>query len=359
MNSYRLEGLDPPTINFLEFMRPALLILLSIIVVGLPAAETAPTQLSVEERAGIRDLAVANNTNDLGQLKGADLKTVRAADGKILVPRLSNLHFLSDGRKEKLDVYLPPGATKSNRPAVLFIHGGGFKGGDKAEFRSASVSADFARAGYLVVSCNYMLASKKNPGVWPQNVRDCRDAVRWMRQNALALGIDPSRIAVAGGSAGGYLALMVGLSDDRVELGGDPVAKVSARVAGIINMYGVTDPTDHGKETLINAGPEAERLFSPVTHVKANSPPVLILHGSADTTVPLKESEDLVNALLAAKADHEFVVVKDAVHTFDLHPAGLGWRRVAYKQGVRKEDTSESPDLEAVTLAFLRRTIGQ
>mgnify|MGYP000888341580 CR=1 FL=1 len=113
--------------------------------------------------------------------------------------RLSDVPFLGAGRKEKLDLYFPNGPRRSDRPAVVFIHGGGFTGGDKAEYRSASVSADLCRAGYVVVSCNYVLGAKDKPGVWPRNIADCRDAVRWMRANADALGLDPDRIAVAGG----------------------------------------------------------------------------------------------------------------------------------------------------------------
>ena len=337
-------------------MRLSLLSVFLCLTLGVQAAEPVPAKISVEERVGIQNLESIKSISELAALK-LDQSPI---DGKrVIVRRLTNLNFLPEGRDDKLDLYLPPGEFKKARPAVLFIHGGGFKTGDKAEFRSASVSADLARAGYVVASCNYVLFSKKNPGVWPQNISDCRNAVRWMRQNAEALGVDPSRIAVAGGSAGGYLALMVGLSEDRAELGGDKDAKVSAKVSAIIDMYGVTDSEHHGKETLVNAGPEAERLFSPIVHVKVGSPPVLILHGSADPTVPLKESEDLAKAMIAAKLDHEFIVIKDAVHTFDLHPTGSGWSRVSLYKGVSGKDTSESPDIESVTIDFLRRTIGR
>ena len=151
--------------------------------------------------------------------------------------RLSNLAFLPAARSERLDLYVQYARDfKVRRPGVLFIHGGGFTGGDKAEYRSASVSADLARAGYVVVSCNYVLGPKDKPGVWPRNIADCREAVRWMRANADALGLDPDRIAVAGGSAGGYLALMVGLSDDKTGPGGDHAAKHSAKVSAVIDF---------------------------------------------------------------------------------------------------------------------------
>lgn len=340
-------------------MRTHFLAVLLCFVFELQAAEPVASKLSVEERAGIQDLEAIKSISEFSALKSDEPK-VRAADGgRVDVRRLSNLNFLAEGRTEKLDIYLPPGVFKKGRPAILFIHGGGFKTGDKAEFRSASVSADLARAGYVVASCNYILSTKKTPGVWPDNISDCRNAVRWLRQNAEALGVDPSRIAVAGGSAGGYLALMVGFSDDRAELGGDKSAKVSAKVSAVIDMYGVTDSGQHGKETLVNAGPEAERLFSPIAHVKAGCPPVLILHGSSDPTVPIKESEDLVKALVAAQTDYEFIVIKDAAHTFDLHPAGAGWMRISSYKGITMENTSSQADVEAATVEFLGRTIGR
>jgi acetyl esterase/lipase len=279
---------------------------------------------------------------------------------KVITFHLDNQTFLEKNRKEKLDVYIPSGEWKNNRPAVLFIHGGGFKGGDKAEYRSASVSADLARAGYVAVSCNYVLSTKDKPGAWPQNIADCREAVRWMRKNASDLGIDPQRIAVAGGSAGGYLALMVGLVDEKPELGGDPKAAISSKVSAVINMYGVTSSGKHGKEMLANLGPDADKIFSPMTYVTSKSVPVLILHGTADKTVDIKESKNLEEALIKNKVDYNFVEVEEAEHTFDLHPPkAKGWKLSGTFKGQAESRTSNDPDVKAVVVEFLERTIGK
>jgi len=261
----------------------------------------------------IHELAEADKPAGL-----ADLPRLREAQkGKVFtqempnpVFRLSDLAFLGPDRKEKLDLYLPTGPDRSDRPAVVFIHGGGFTGGDKAEYRSASVSADLARAGYVVVSCNYVLGPKTKEGVWPQNIADCREAVRWVRGHAKELGVNPDRIAVAGGSAGGYLALMVGLSDDKTGPGGDPKATVSAKVAAVIDLYGVVNFSKHGKG-------------------------------------------DVPGASAAEQA-----------HTFDLHPKGTGWTRVAVRWAAdgnetRVETRHAQPGLAEPTLDFLKRTIGQ
>ncbi|MCX6888929.1 MAG: alpha/beta hydrolase [Verrucomicrobia bacterium] len=280
------------------------------------------------------------------------------------VYRLSDIPFLGADRKEKLDLYYPSGDFRPNRGAVVFIHGGGFTGGDKAEYRSASVSADLCRAGYVVVSCNYVLGSKTKEGVWPQNIADCRNAVRWVRVHAKELGVDPARIAVAGGSAGGYLALMVGLSDDRTGPGGDPAAKISAKVSGVIDMYGVVNFSKHGKGDVPGVSAEAQQAYLPTYQADMRDPPVLILHGTADTTVDIAQSDELAAALVIAKLRFDYIRVTDAPHTFDLHPKGKGWKRdrIDYDTtgvpGMGK-DASDNPDVTAPTLQFLRGVIGK
>ena len=273
--------------------------------------------------------------------------------------RLSDVPFLGAGRKEKLDLYFPSGDFRSNRPAVVFIHGGGFTGGDKAEYRSASVSADLCRAGYVVVSCNYVLGPKDKSGVWPQNIADCRNAVRWLRAHAKELGVNPDKIAVAGGSAGGYLALMVGLSDDKTGPGGDSAAKHSAKVSAVIDMYGVVSFAKRGKGEVPGASPAEQAAYLPESQCDAQDPAVLILHGTADTTVDIAQSDDMAKALRTAKTPFEYIIVDGAPHTFDLHPKGKGWKRSGVVAGVEVSSASGKPDLTEVTLDFLARTIGK
>jgi len=301
---------------------------------------------------------------DLPRLREAQKDKVFTQEMPNPVFRLSDLAFLGPDRKEKLDLYLPTGPDRSDRPAVVFIHGGGFTGGDKAEYRSASVSADLARAGYVVVSCNYVLGPKTKEGVWPQNIADCRQAVRWVRGHAKELGVNPDRIAVAGGSAGGYLALMVGLSDDKTGPGGDPKATVSAKVAAVIDLYGVVNFSKHGKGDVPGASAAEQAAYLPENQCDRADPPVLILHGTADTTVDIRQSKDMAAALAKAKVAHELIVVEGAPHTFDLHPKGTGWTRVAVRWAAdgnetRVETRHAQPGLAEPTLDFLKRTIGQ
>ncbi len=275
------------------------------------------------------------------------------------VYRLSDIPFLGANRKEKLDLYFPAGSARTDRPAVVFIHGGGFTGGDKAESRSASVSAALCRAGYVVVSCNYVLGPKAKEGVWPQNIADCRNAVRWVRAHAKELGVDPARIAVAGGSAGGYLALMVGLSDDKTGPGGDPAAKVSAKVSAVIDMYGVVNFSKHGKGDIPGVPSSEQKAYLPEMQCDPQDPAVLILHGTADTTVDIAQSDAMAKALRAAKVSHEYIVVDGAPHTFDLHPEGKSWKRTGVFAGAEVSSASDKPDLTEATVDFLARTIGK
>jgi acetyl esterase/lipase len=333
-------------------MRPFLLLLVAVTAFAAdPAAKLRIYELGAPG---------ADKLGDLPARYAAAMSMAYTAEMPNPVFRLSNLAFLPAARSERLDLYVQYARDfKVRRPGVLFIHGGGFTGGDKAEYRSASVSADLARAGYVVVSCNYVLGPKDKPGVWPRNIADCREAVRWMRANADALGLDPDRIAVAGGSAGGYLALMVGLSDDKTGPGGDPQAKHSAKVAAVVDFYGVVNFSKHGKGDVPGVAAAEQAAYLPENQCDAQDPAVLILHGTADTTVDIAQSDAMAKALRVAKVSHEYVVVQGAPHTFDLHPKGKSWKRSGLIAGAEVSSSSPEADLTEVTLAFLARTIGK
>ena len=333
-------------------MRPFLLLLVAVTAF---AADPA-SKLRIYELGA----PGADKLGDLPARYAAAMSMAYTAEMPNPVFRLSNLAFLPAARSERLDLYVQYARDfKVRRPGVLFIHGGGFTGGDKAEYRSASVSADLARAGYVVVSCNYVLGPKDKPGVWPRNIADCREAVRWMRANADALGLDPDRIAVAGGSAGGYLALMVGLSDDKTGPGGDPQAKHSAKVAAVVDFYGVVNFSKHGKGDVPGVAAAEQAAYLPENQCDAQDPAVLILHGTADTTVDIAQSDAMAKALRVAKVSHEYVVVQGAPHTFDLHPKGKSWKRSGLVAGAEVSSSSPEADLTEITLAFLARTIGK
>lgn len=256
----------------------------------------------------------------------------RADDGVTVKEEVA---FLGADREEKLDAYLPPGwAPTDRRPAVVWIHGGGWLGGDKAGRREVSVCTDLANTGFVVVSVNYRLGR----GAWPVNLEDCRNAVRFLRAHAEAWGVDPERIAVAGGSAGGHLALMVAYTaDTRIDLDVGPYPGESASVRCVVNLYGITDLRER-RQTHPDGTPTTKRplggpaevfgtddahadvwtLASPVEHVSPQSPPTLIVHGRADTTVDRDQAVLLARALERHRVPHQVLMLDDVGHTFDL-----------------------------------------
>ncbi len=233
--------------------------------------------------------------------------------------------YLAPDRAEKADLYLPASRTKDVRsPAVVIIHGGGWSGGDKAAVREFNIGTTLALNGFVGMSINYVLSDKKQV-TWPQNLYDCKTAVRWLRKNADRLQIDPSHIGVIGGSAGGHLAAMVALSgpSDGLDPAG-PYGEHSSRVQCGVVMYGPTDLREHRDIAMLGKtreeDPNLYRAASPVTYVDPKDPPILILHGTADKLVEVKQSQVLADALKQAGVEHELVIIEGAPHTFHLQP---------------------------------------
>lgn len=233
-----------------------------------------------------------------------------------------DVDYLGAGRAEKADLYLPAEVQPGQKfPAVLIIHGGGWVGGDKRAAREINIGTTLAQNGYVGMSINYLLAKVDHPGpTWPQNLHDCKTAVRWLRANAERLHIDPECIGVIGGSAGGHLAAMVGLTGPEL----DPPGQGDCWVRCAVDLYGPVlwfEQRDLPmfRKTRAEA-PELYRQADPRTHVDKDDPPLLILHGTADKTVAVADSEALAAALKSVGAAHELVIIPDAPHTFHLQP---------------------------------------
>ena len=122
-----------------------------------------------------------------------------------------------DGRELRYDIFTPPG-TPRNAPGVLLVHGGAWMQGDPSQLRGYGIF--LGRLGYVCVSAAYRLSGEAK---WPAQIHDVKAALRWMRANAESLGLDPSRIAVHGNSAGAHLALMLAATANRPEWEGDGV----------------------------------------------------------------------------------------------------------------------------------------
>lgn len=237
-----------------------------------------------------------------------------------------NITFLPEGRAEKADLYLPADFSPGKKlPAVVIIHGGGFVSGKRDAARELNIGSNLVRAGYVALSIDYLLAT---PGriSWPQNLYDCKTAVRWLRANAEKYHIDPAHLGVIGGSAGGTLAALVTLCGPDAGLDPkEPLGQYSCQVQCGVDLYGPADLTVWMKgstmfgKTMAQA-PELYRQASPVFQATAGDPPLLILHGTNDKTVELKQSELMAQACQKAGIEHELVVVEGAPHTFHLQP---------------------------------------
>lgn len=209
-----------------------------------------------------------------------------------------------------LDLYQPKETSKPV-PGLIFIHGGGWRSGKRNDYRF--YCQRFAAKGYVVATITYRLTSRDkekntitNP--FPAALHDAKAAVRWMRANAAKYHVDPDKIAVLGGSAGGHLSMMVGYSSDVPELegnGGNP--GVSSRVQAVVDLYGPSDltkPLAQVSDLVLNFvdgkkyadAPEIYKTISPLTYVTKDDPPTLILHGTVDDVVQIEQSD-----LLAAK----------------------------------------------------------
>lgn len=206
----------------------------------------------------------------------------------------------------RLDLYSPPDSDEP-KPGLVLIHGGAWTGGSKSDYRCYGVS--FAEMGYVVASIDYRLLPAAK---YPAQVEDSKCAIRWMRANAADLGVDPDRIVVLGGSAGGHLAMMVGYSSDVAELEGDGGhPDVSSSVSAVIQLYGPVDftlPTvlenQFSRDVLLaflgssyEDNPEAYQTSAPIHYIDADDPPTLILHGTIDDVVRIDQADALATKL--------------------------------------------------------------
>lgn len=226
--------------------------------------------------------------------------------------------------RQRFDLYLPAGCNAGGMPLVVWIHGDAWSDGSKADCPVKWL----AKEGYAVASIGYRLS---DTAVFPAQLDDCRAAIVEIERNADVWGIDRDRVAVVGSGAGGHLAALVGLTGQpasaratTTDQAGDTTLP---RIAAVCAVAAPTSLPTLGPEqdragspaSRLVGGPlpefrEAAQRASPVAHVSADDPPVLILHGATDSTVPSKQSVEFAATLKAANVDTTLVVLSNVGH---------------------------------------------
>ena len=246
------------------------------------------------------------------------------------------------GRDLKLDLYYPTTNRSEKCPVIVFTHGGGWAAGSRYKAASGSFGIVFEQLiqqGFAVAPVSYRLAKKGSNVAIRDCVIDCKDAVRYLAKNSESLGIDPMRMFVMGDSAGGHIAQMLLLASPDQLPGDAALSKVSYRMAAGVSWYG---PCDFEKIDLFNHDDQANfrdrfearimgsdsgvkdkqtryREISPINYLSKDSPPLLMIQGDKDTTIPVKHAYHMKKKADAVGAPVEVMIVKNSGHN---------WRRV-------------------------------
>ena len=239
--------------------------------------------------------------------------------------QVKNLQYAEvDGKPLLLDLYLPEKPKGS--PLVIWVHGGGWKGGSKQNCFVKWLS----NFGYTVASINYRLVDVAK---WPAQLHDCKGAIRWLRANAQTYGYNPDCVIAAGASAGGHLVALLGTTGDSEELEGNVGgnSEQSSRVQAVVDYYGATDfllrsRTQSWKVNKLGSvvynllGGPANQLVdkakqaSAKFHVTPNDAPLLVFHGGKDTTVLMNQTDAIEEAYKKHNLPVTVYRLKDAGH---------------------------------------------
>ncbi len=214
-------------------------------------------------------------------------------------------------RELKLWVLTPPDwKAADRRPAIVFFHGGGWVAGSPAQFNEQSKY--LASRGMVAIQVEYRLLAGRSAGPPTICVQDARSAMRWVRAHSAALGVDPERIASAGGSAGGHLAACVGMIDGLDDPQDDRTVSPKSNAMVLFNPVFDAGP---GNLAHVRFG-NRYREFSPIHHVSPQAPPAIAFLGSADRLIPVKSAKDFEASMKKAGVRCELHVYEGQPHGF-------------------------------------------
>lgn len=268
--------------------------------------------------------------------------------------------------KQALDLFLPKAKAAKPRPLIVSIHGGGWVKGDKADSFIGVLHVLIKDGTYAGASLNYRLTDEAK---WPAQIHDCKAAIRWLRAHAKELNIDPEKIGVIGGSAGGHLGSLLGTSNGVPELEGKLGAHpgISSAVQCVVNSCGpenfltIADhpsliawnaPDSISSKLLGKTIPQAKdlaRAASPVTYITPDDPPVMTVHGTKDTFVPFEQATEFRDLLTQARVPNAFITGKDGAHVC-INPEVLRRMRHFFDKWLLGQDHPEA--MESKTVNF-------
>lgn len=209
----------------------------------------------------------------------------------------------------KLDIYHKNNVDKPT-PLIIFIHGGAWKKGDKHDYWPYLIP--YAEKGYVTATVQYRFTGVAK---YPAQLNDVTEAIKWLQEHADTYHIDPNKIVLAGGSAGGHLAMMAAYTNPDLN------------IKGVVNLYGPSDlTTDYAIETpsvikLIGKSyeeaPELYKKASPVSYINKDIPPTLTFQGTLDELVPYEQSDNLDKKIREAGAISYYHKLKGWPHTMD------------------------------------------
>jgi acetyl esterase/lipase len=209
-----------------------------------------------------------------------------------------------DSEAWRLDLAMPAEQTEGLRPALVIVHGGGWRGGSRTVDVFQKMMTKYARKGYVTVNIDYRLTGE---APFPACIEDVKCAVRWLRAHADEYHVDPDRIGAYGHSAGAHLAVMLAMVPKSAGLEGDGGWN---EYSSVINAVAAgSPPTELGRDT-----PMAKTEWWPIGYISAGHPPMLLIQGGADRIVRAERTEDFVGKMKAAGAGIEYLRIDEAGH---------------------------------------------